>query len=278
MAEEQQQKGNSADWLHVIMLLLLVVFAAPLHAADLIRSVHRADIIIILDDLGNRQTDFNALGLPSEVVFSILPDTPLATTLSHRASKQGRDVMLHLPMEAVANNQLLGPRAIRADMYPSHISQTLDAALASVPTAMGINNHMGSLVTRDRTILQPLMQAVRQRDLFFVDSRTIAGSLAQQVAVENGVPSAHRHVFLDHEQTLSFMNAQFARLIDIARRRGVAIGIAHPHDSTLAFLARHLPQLDAYGVQLMSMSEYFEARYEHRAPARNTSRQIAAPH
>ena len=92
-------------------------------------------VVIILDDLGYRQTDSEALMLPTEVVFAILPDTPLATSLSQQANSQGRDVMLHLPMQAVANNRLLGPRAIMADMYPSGIARTLDAALKSVPNA-----------------------------------------------------------------------------------------------------------------------------------------------
>lgn len=258
-----------------LVLTLLVPAAAAAGASS--PSGMPANIVIILDDLGNRQTDHDALSLPKEVVFSILPDTPFASHLSRQADGQGRDVMLHLPMQAVANNHFLGPRAITADMYPSGIADTLRAALASVPEARGLNNHMGSLLTGERRAMQALMYEVSQHDLFFVDSRTTPNSLAQDVARENGVPSAHRHVFIDHVQTEAFMRQQLNQLARIAQRRGVAIGIAHPHQSTLDFLQTQLPALEREGIHLISLSTYFARQKPHRPSEVATSTRVAAP-
>lgn len=259
-------------------VLIRCIASLMLAATISVAAKAAPSVVIIMDDLGYRQTDHDALLLPKEVVFAILPDTPLATSLSRQADRQGRDVMLHLPMQAVANNRLLGPRAIMADMYPSGIAETLAAALESVPNARGVNNHMGSLLTRQRSAMQALMVEVGQRDMFFIDSRTTPNSLAQKVAEENGVPSAHRHVFIDHDKTPASMRQQLEHLARIARRHGVGIGIAHPHPQTLAFLKEQLPALTASGVQLISLSTYF-AR-QHTAPATELAagNRIAAPH
>ncbi|GGW79127.1 divergent polysaccharide deacetylase family protein [Alteromonas halophila] len=249
-------------------------------ACMLMHSAHASEkpgIVIIIDDLGYRQSDKQALLLPKAVVFSILPDTPLATQLSRRADDQGRDVMLHLPMQALSNNRLLGPRALTADMYPSGIASTLEAALKSVPNARGLNNHMGSLLTGRRRPMQALMYEIHQRGLFFVDSRTTSESLAQRVAQEHGVPSAHRHVFIDHQQSETFMNQQLRQLETIAQQHGVAIGIAHPHPSTLAFLSEQLPELNARGIELISMSTYFARQQPARLGNSVSGARVAAP-
>lgn len=269
---------RSLSGLSLVLTLLFAVAAAGATSPRVVTSSGMPpSIVIILDDLGNRQTDYDALSLPKEVVFSILPDTPFASLLSRQADSQGRDVMLHLPMQAVANNRLLGPRAITADMYPSGIAATLKAALASVPEARGLNNHMGSLLTGKRRAMQALMYEVSQRDLFFIDSRTTPDSLAQDVARENGVPSAHRHVFIDHVQTEHFMRQQLNQLMDIAQHHGVAIGIAHPHPSTLDFLHAQLPALERQGISLISLSTYFGRQKTNRSSDVATSARVAAP-
>ena len=279
----RQASGCFFYSLSLVLTFLFPVTAVGVTSPNVVTSnvvtsnVVTSNIVIILDDLGNRKTDHDALLLPKEVVFSILPDTPFASYLSHQADGQGRDVMLHLPMEAVANNRLLGPRAITADMYPSGIAETLKAALASVPEARGLNNHMGSLLTGERRAMQALMYEVSRRDLFFIDSRTTPNSLAQDVAQENGIPSAHRHVFIDHEQSEAFMQQQLNKLARIARERGVAIGIAHPHEATLAFLQTQLPILERQGIQLISLSTYFARQKTNRPQQVATSRRVAAP-
>jgi uncharacterized protein len=202
-------------------------------------------VALIIDDLGHRPAgDRAALALPGAVTFAILPHSPAATALAVRARASGRDVLLHLPMEAEADNHLLGAGALRADMARGEFVSTLHDALASVPYLSGVNNHMGSRLTRDRERMDWLMAELRAvGSLLYVDSRTTPGSTAAAAAAAQALPYAVRDVFLDNRQDPSYIERQFERLLARAARHGDAVGIAHPHPATLAVLARRLPAL-----------------------------------
>lgn len=130
-----------------LLLILLAGWFSPAGLAASVSPPPRGTITIIIDDIGYRYTDALALSLPSEVTFSVLPNTPLASELALSGHAQGRDIMLHLPMEA-HSDRALGPAALTSDMYPEAISDTTRQALLSLPFAIGVNNHMGSRLTR----------------------------------------------------------------------------------------------------------------------------------
>jgi polysaccharide deacetylase 2 family uncharacterized protein YibQ len=211
-------------------------------------------IVIIIDDVGGKTSDAKAFELSKYVTFAILPHTQFSTEFSYKAAKQNREVMLHMPMESL-NNEALGIGPLLSDMYPQQIQQSLLAALATVPHAVGVNNHMGSKLTQMTLPMQSMMEVLAQNNMFFVDSRTTRFSKAKVIAKDFGVTSASRHVFLDHEQDTIFLNRQFNRLIQQARRNGKAIGIGHPHAVTLEFLPRALASLPA-DIELITVSQY----------------------
>lgn len=216
----------------------------------------KANLIIILDDLGYRPSDIAAFSLPKEVAFSILPQTPLAAKIAKRADREGRSVMLHMPMQAKSGLKL-GPLGLTTDMYKGEITHTVKAALRSVPNAVGLNNHMGSAFTLQEEAMEVLMEEVKRQGLFYIDSRTTVLSKGEAVAKRLGVPNASRHIFLDHELTESFLSKQFERMKHIAKRNGVAVAIGHPHPMTVNFLKKHLLTLEKEEFNLMSLDEYF---------------------
>lgn len=196
-------------------------------------------VALIIDDMGYRDTDFHAFELPSHVAFAILPHTQHSKRFSAMADQQGRVVMLHLPMETL-HPQNLGPGALLASMNANYLIDTFEDALASVPHAVGLNNHMGSKLTQLSFPMTTLMQAVAKHDLFFVDSRTTRYSKAFTIATEFGIPSVQRKVFLDHDLSEEAIEQQFDRLVRLSRKYGEALGIGHPHPQTLAVLQRRL--------------------------------------
>ena len=127
-------------------MLVSQTTAAASHVTAQPLSQAPAELYIIIDDMGYRATDEQAFALPESVTFSILPHTPQGQAFAERAHAQSRDVMLHLPMEAQSDKPL-GPGAITSSMYANEITATFEAALASVPYAIGVNNHMGSVLT-----------------------------------------------------------------------------------------------------------------------------------
>lgn len=214
----------------------------------------KAQIAIIIDDIGNKRADSDAFSLPKKVTFSILPHTPFSTEFSTYSFQQGREVMLHMPMESL-HGEALGNGGLLASMYPKEVEKKLLLALKSVPHATGVNNHMGSKLTQITLQMNAVMQVLNNNNLYFIDSRTTKFTKAYIIAQQHGVASAKRHVFLDHYANEAFLEKQFEQLVLKARRNGSVIGIAHPYKISISFLQRKLANLPD-DIELITVSEY----------------------
>lgn len=231
---------------HHALGALLLFFCAPAMATDTPR------IAIIIDDIGDRHAEGRAaVTLPGAVACAFLPHTPYAVELAKLAHAEGKEVLLHLPLESL-NDKALGPGAITLDTGEDEFRRILQEDLAAIPHVRGVNNHMGSLLTRHPGHMTWLMRGLAESGLYFVDSYTHPASVAFAMAREQGVPSARRDVFLDNIQDAVALRAEFDRLIALAKDNGSAIGIGHPYPATLNFLAATLPRLrEEYGVELV---------------------------
>ena len=220
-------------------------------------------ISIIIDDIGYRiHDDLRAIGIPGPIACAIMPLSPYAQKMSRLASNNGKLVLLHLPMESVTQekNRLLGPGALMLDMTRDQFMHTLTADLNSLPQAVGVNNHMGSLLTSSHGRMEWLMKSLKQNNKFYIDSMTSRLSVASETARENSVPYLKRDVFLDNEQTQEYIMSQLAELIRLARTRGWAVAIGHPHPVTIQVLTRELQDLDKYDVRLVSLTDLIKIR------------------
>ena len=249
----------------IVSMTAAVLFAACLVAGE------RPAVAIIVDDLGNRYADDHAaISLPGPIAYGILPFTPLGRSLAHTANAEGREVLLHLPMEADDDNHLLGPGALNMQMNRDDFVVAVRNALADVPHLSGVNNHMGSLLTRDPERMRWLMDEIRTRGgLVYVDSRTTSETAARQAALEANVPYIARDVFLDNNRSPAYIHAQFDRLVALALERGSAVGIGHPYPETTAVLLERLGALER--VRLVSLAELRASR----ACATNRRRALA---
>jgi polysaccharide deacetylase 2 family uncharacterized protein YibQ len=217
-------------------------------------------LVIIIDDIGHRRdTGLRAVALPGKLTLAILPHTPNGRELAERGAASGKEIMLHAPMSNL-HRRPLGPGGLTADMEQAEFRKSLALAISSTPHIRGINNHMGSQLTLMREPMEWVMQEVARHRLYFVDSRTIANSLAGSVAREYGIPTLSRHVFLDHELDRATIAAKFDLLLMQARRRGVAVAIGHPHHETIDHLARELPTIQQRGFELALVSEALAPR------------------
>lgn len=239
-------------WLVRCAALFLFVFSTQIQA----ETDQPIRISIIIDDMGFQQdAGLRAIQLPGAITYAFLPHTPYSHSLANTAHNQGKEVMLHLPMQAMGSNHL-GPGGLTLDMNRKLFRETLIADLASVPHVAGINNHMGSLLTRHPGHMQWLMEEIRQLEsLFFIDSRTTHHSVASKLANEHQIPARQRDVFLDDDPSPEAVINQFNRLIEKANRQGSAIGIGHPYDSTVSVLAVMIPQLKNMDIELVPVSQ-----------------------
>jgi polysaccharide deacetylase 2 family uncharacterized protein YibQ len=180
-------------------------------------------VALILDDLGyDKKIAEKFLDLDINLTFSILPHSPFQKEIARLASSKGIEIMLHLPMEPVE--------------YP-------EDDLSTLPGIKGVNNHMGSKLTAESTQMYQIFSILKQRGLFFIDSRTTADSMGRPSARLFQLPFAERDVFIDHYLKPNFIRNQIKELIRIARLNGSAVGILHPHTMTLKILKEALPEL-----------------------------------
>jgi uncharacterized protein len=211
-------------------------------------------LALIIDDLGySLDSGRRAIALPGPLTVAVLPFTPNGTALSELAAAAGKEVILHQPMQA-NDESPPSPGTLTTHMSGVDLRRTLAAALADVPHAIGVSNHTGSLLTALRVPMRSLMREVHARGLFFFDSRTTPATVAQRVALESGVPTARRDVFLDNVIEPDAIAAEFERVIAIAREQGHAVLIAHPYAQSLNFLEAALPTLAARGVSQITLT------------------------
>ncbi|PVZ43088.1 divergent polysaccharide deacetylase family protein [Pseudomonas sp. CC120222-01a] len=235
-----------------LLCLLFCLMAGVAQAAP----AGKAYLSIIIDDLGqSADRDSRTLALPGPVTMAIMPDTPHATDFARQAHKAGKTVILHMPMDPAT-----GPYAWHPGIQIEELARRLDAALAKVPYAAGINNHMGSRMTAQREPMAWLMGELQRRHLFFVDSRTSAATVAAAEAQAQGLAHVSRDVFLDDVRTTEAITAQLQQGIALARKQGSAVLIGHPYPQTLEVLERELPRLKSQGIELIPLRQMIAVR------------------
>lgn len=220
----------------------------------LIKVEKRPKIAILIDDLGYNSRGMNAaLKLPPQVALAILPMTPFAHQTAVRSKDQGRLTMLHAPMENERELKL-GPGGLYAKMNEKELKAALTKDIDSLPGIQGVNNHMGSLLTANQRSMDWVMQTLKKRQLFFIDSLTSPHSVAGETAKQYGLKTTTRDVFLDNIRTEKAIDRQFTRLLKKARLHGQALAIGHPYPETMSYLKKRLNNLQHDGVILVPLS------------------------
>ena len=216
----------------------------------------RPKVALIIDDLGydpGLAKAFMKLDIP--VTLSVLPSAPFTGRIVREARKHGSDLMLHLPMEPKnypAVNP--GPGTLFVSMDEHELLQRVADDLKQVPGAIGVNNHMGSLFTENPDKMGVILRALGKAKLFFIDSRTTPDSVGYDLAKRMHIPAGKRTVFLDNDLNAAAMEFQVRRLLNMARHKGWAIAIGHPHKATVDILENYLEKM-VDGIEIVPVSD-----------------------
>jgi len=260
---------------HDIAWLALPGFSESLHAPQLLYPVAVAAmpdwltalrdapsrqpvIAILIDDLGaDIAGTEKAMRLPRPVALAFLPYAEMTPAFAARAKDEGRTVLAHVPMQALGGTPRVA-MVLETGMARDEILRRLNWSLDRVPGATGLNNHEGSCFTADVAALQPVLQAVKARGLFFLDSKTSPASRAEDAAWAAGIKSGGRDIFLDDDQSEAAVRSQLAALAAVAKKNGAAIAIGHPHATTLRLVAEWLRE--DHGVTLVTLEAAMKAK------------------
>jgi hypothetical protein len=214
-------------------------------------------VAIIIDDMGySLEAIHEICSFQKPITVSILPFSPLAQETAQIAHQNNLEVMLHLPLESINSNEkndIAG--LIHSQMSEEEIRRTMYTDIEQVPYIKGVNNHMGSKITPNETFMNIILGVIKDRNLFFIDSRTSIKTIAYKVAQRMKIPSAYRHVFLDGEIQEDYIKGQLIELFRRAQRNKKAVGIAHPTDVTLRVLKENLHLVDKYELELVFVSQ-----------------------
>ena len=226
-------------------------------------------VTIIIDDLGeDRAHTKEIIALPGPLTAAFLPYPAKVTEQVEEARKAGHEIMVHMPMEAEDADLNAGAYVLRSSMIPDSFEKVLKMNLAAFGGYVGINNHMGSHLTQDPVAMRIVMAHLYEQGLLFVDSRTIASSVAEDVAADYGVPHAARNVFLDNDPDVESVMKNLRTLEYLAIKKGHAIAIGHPKRATIDALKQWLPTLKGKKMMLVPASAVVSSP---RSPGRTSS-------
>lgn len=192
--------------------------------------------VLVVDDLGNQWASGVAvIDSPWVTTLAIMPKRPYTQKLADYAHQSGKEIIVHAPMSNLIDFPL-GPLGLDRRDGEAQLKANVSEALASVPHAIGLSNHMGSRLTQDPQAMGWVMQRLKLDDVYFFDSRTVATSIAGEVAERYQVPWATRDIFLDHQQDDAFLNRQWSKAWADVYAGKTVIVIGHPYPETIRFL------------------------------------------
>ncbi|MCB9799538.1 MAG: divergent polysaccharide deacetylase family protein [Candidatus Omnitrophica bacterium] len=227
----------------------------PVAKRHRVLSADKPKLVFVIDDMGHTlsyRTQLDRLG--DNITYAILPLLAHSTFYGNYSARTGAEVILHLPLEA-SDGTIPGPGLITGRMPESQVLDVLDRGLKSIPHHVGLNNHMGSRGTSDGHLMRIILNDLKKRDLFFLDSMTTAQSISPSIAREIHLPILKRDVFLDNVDSPAAIRTQVRELSMVARKKGYAIAIGHYRFNTLNVLIEEIPVLKRQGYEIVSLSD-----------------------
>ena len=244
-----------------IIFLIIILYRTPVET--------EAQVAFVLDDWGYSLNNVDALfRIDRPVTLAVLPHLRYSKEISDRVIKYGRnyDIILHLPLES-KSGKTPERDTIRRNMEKSRVLSILKADIESVPGVIGVSNHQGSRATENKEIMKIILEELKKRNLFFLDSRTTPISICGNVSRKIGLRYAERSVFLDlgqkkeEKQYRAYIKKQIRELIKIAKTKGSAIAIGHDKKLTLEVIKDSISDIEKENIKIVPLKKLI-GKYE----------------
>ncbi len=211
----------------------------------------------MIDDFGYRNDEISDgfLELDARLTYAIIPGHRYSTSFGEKAVESGYEVIVHMPMENTGKTYGEEEFVLMTTMDNETIERRLNNALKEIPTAIGMNNHQGSKASADQNVMSNIAKVMKERGLFFLDSRTTIETIGETTMEIFGVPTARRNIFLDNEDDEEKIEKQLMKLVKRSEEVGSAIGIGHVKPKTLNVLSDQIPKLKKKGYKFEFVSK-----------------------
>lgn len=222
-------------------------------------------VAIIIDDFGNHGEGTTEMltSVSRPLTCAVMPFMPYTKEEAELAHKYGHEVIIHIPMEPHKGNpEWLGVKGITTLLSTENIKDIIREAIDEVPFAVGVNNHMGSKATEDKRVVSAIVEVLKEKNMYIVDSKTSPNSVIREVAEEYGILVFERDVFLDNLKDIYNIKNQIKKLELLAEKNKIAIGIGHvgPEGGTVTAKAikEMIPDIESMGLEIVPVSKLFE--------------------
>ncbi|HCO48934.1 MAG TPA: hypothetical protein DIT55_05750 [Spirochaetaceae bacterium] len=224
---------------------------------EMLKEGRRPTLIIVIDDAGYNLDQLRPfLALPFPLTIAVLPQVDQSVEAARIAAEAGKEIILHQPMQALGGNDP-GPGAILLDMPVEEAASLTASNLDSLQRAVGMNNHMGSAVTRHEPLMGAILDLVKRRGIYYLDSRTVPDTATAVLCLELSIPYWERDVFLDNTGDKQSILHALEEGKKIASARGASVLIGHVWSAELAQTLMDIyPQLYEEGYSLSTISKY----------------------
>lgn len=214
-------------------------------------------IVLVIDDFGYRNDSISDgfLELPVPITCAVLPGHNQSSRFAKKAINAGKEVIVHMPMQSAIASSGEDEFKLKIGMTSEEIEWRLNEALNEIPEAVGINNHQGSKATTDGKVMAVVASVLKNKNKFFLDSRTSSKTVGENTMRSVGVPTARRHIFLDNDLSIENISKQLDKLVTVAEKKGLAIGIGHVKGNTLKVLEEEIPALVEQGFEFKFLSQ-----------------------
>lgn len=254
----------------IIVALFSLLTLFPIKDAATAKSESPSPMLaIIIDDFGGYEQDGveTMLKIDAPLTCAIMPNLENTEKNAQDAIASGKEVIVHMPMQACVNLPLnwYGTYYIALGDSKQQVYEKLDKAFQSVPMAKGFNIHIGSGVCQNSEVMGYLFDYAIENNLYFVDSRTHQGTVGDKVASQKHILYLGRDEFLEPKGAKSYEGVKNHLKIgaNLAKDRGYAIVIGHVGvhggEVTAKAIADSIEEIKSLGVEIVPLSKLHSA-------------------
>jgi polysaccharide deacetylase 2 family uncharacterized protein YibQ len=225
--------------------------------ADRVRAAKMPVVAIVVGGLGvgaAKTTDV-IMKLPAAVTLAFTPYGSDPGKLVERARVQRHEILLQVPMEPFdyPDNDP-GPQTLLTTLTPEQNLDRLYWHLSRFQGFAGIANFMGARFVVTDAVMQPIIREAAKRGLGYLDDGSAPRSVAPSLAAGQAMPFAKADFAIDAVPTAAEIDRALARLENLAKERGTAVGVASALPVSIERIGVWIKALEGHGIMLVPLT------------------------